>query len=199
MFWYYFSRDYYYIHMRRKWHRSKPKEEEVKFVANEFIRSAEVFLIGDDGQPAGRMSLEQAKRLAQEAEMDLVLVNPKAEPPVAKIADIGQLKYETEKRLHKQKTAQKKIDTKEIRLSVRIGDHDYNVRLEQARRFLGDGDKIKVEVVQKGRERQHPETAIDMIKRFEQDVRSTEGLELEKEQPLTKMNGRFSIVLSNKK
>jgi translation initiation factor IF-3 len=199
MFWYYFSRDYYYIYMRRKWHRSKPKEEEIKFVVNENIKTENVFLIDENGEAKGQFSLAEARKMAQDLELDLVLVNPKAEPPVAKIADLGQLKYETEKRLHKQKVAQKKIDTKEIRLSVRIGEHDYNVRLEQAKRFLGDGDKVKVEVVQRGRERQHPETAIDMVRRFEHDLRSTPELSLEKEQPLTKMNGRFSIVLSNKK
>lgn len=185
--------------MRRKWHRSKPKEEEVKFVINEFIKATEVFLIDENGQAAGRLSIDQARKMAELAELDLVLVNPKAEPPVAKIADVGQLKYETEKRIHKQKAAQKKVDTKEIRLSVRIGEHDYDVRLEQAKRFLADGDKVKVEVVQKGRERQHPEIAVDMVKRFEQDLRATEGLILGIEQPLTRMNGRFSIILTNKK
>ncbi len=185
--------------MRRKWHKSKPKEEEIKFVVNEFIRADKVFLIGDDGESLGQMPLAQAIKLAKDAELDLVLVNPKAEPPVTKIADVGQLKYETEKRLHKQKAAQKKVDTKEVRLSVRIGDHDYNVRLEQARRFLKDGDKAKIEVVQKGRERQHPETAIDMLKRFEGDLRKDVELSMIIEQPLTRMNGRFSIVLANKK
>jgi translation initiation factor IF-3 len=199
MFWYYFSRDYYYILMRRKWHRSKPKVEEVKFIVNEWIKADKVFLIGDNGEAHGEVSLEKARSLAKESELDLVLVNPKADPPVAKIADLGQLKYETEKRLHKQKIAQKKIDTKEIRLSVRIGDHDYNVRLEKAKEFLTDGDKIKVEVVQKGRERQHPETAIEMIKRFEADLRAAGTFSLGLEQPLTRMNGRFSIVLTNKK
>jgi translation initiation factor IF-3 len=145
------------------------------------------------------MSIEHARKLAEESGLDLVLVNPKANPPVAKIADLGQLKYETEKRIHKQKAAQKKIDTKEVRLSVRIGEHDYMVRLEQAKRFLADGDKVKVEVVQKGRERQHPEIAVDMVKRFENDLRAVEGLIIGIEQALTKMNGRFSIVLTNKK
>jgi translation initiation factor IF-3 len=185
--------------MRRKWHKSKPKEEEIKFIANEWIRADRVFLIGEDGESLGQMSLDQAKKIAQDAELDLVLVNPKAEPPVAKIANIGQLKYETEKRIHKQRAAQKKVDTKEIRLSVRIGEHDYNVRLEQAKRFLNDGDKAKIEVVQKGRERQHPETAIDMLKRFESDLRKDTNLSMVLEQPLTRMNGRFSIVLANKK
>ncbi len=185
--------------MRRRWHKTKPKVEEVKFIVNEFIRADKVFLIDDNGEAHNEIDLEKAIKMAKDAELDLVLVNPKADPPVAKIADLGQLKYETEKRLHKQKLAQKKIDTKEIRLSVRIGDHDYNVRLEKAKEFLNDGDKIKVEVVQKGRERQHPEIAIDMIKRFEADLRATGEFNLGMEQPLTRMNGRFSIVLTNKK
>lgn len=185
--------------MRRKWHRSKPKEEEIKFVVNEEIKVPEVFLIDEINDIHEKMTIEQARKLAEESGLDLVLVNPKANPPVAKIADLGQLKYETEKRIHKQKAAQKKIDTKEVRLSVRIGEHDYMVRLEQAKRFLADGDKVKVEVVQKGRERQHPEIAVDMVRRFENDLRAVEGLIIGIEQALTKMNGRFSIVLTNKK
>jgi translation initiation factor IF-3 len=185
--------------MRRKWQRSKPKVEVVRFVANDWIKAPELFLIDENNQPVGRISLAEAKEKAARVEMDLVLVNPKAVPPVAKIADLGQLKYETEKKLHKQKVAQKKVDTKEIRLSVRIGDHDYGFRLEQAKRFLLDGDKIKVEVVQKGRERQHPETAIEMIKRFQNDLSAGEGLNIALEQPLTRANGRFSMVLMNKR
>jgi len=131
--------------------------------------------------------------------MDLILVNPKAVPPVARIADLGQLKYETEKKMHKQKVAQKKIDTKEIRLSVRIGDHDFNVRMEKAKEFLADGDKIKVGVIQKGREKQHPEKAIEMIRRFESEIKAAPGLDIAEEQGLTKEQGRFSIILINKK
>jgi translation initiation factor IF-3 len=185
--------------MRRRWQRSKPKIEVVQFVANDWIRAAEVFLIDEEGKQAGKMPTSQALARAREFDMDLILVNPKSVPPVAKIADLGQLKYETEKRLHKQKVAQKKVDTKEIRLSVRIGDHDFNFRLEKTKEFLADGDKVKVEVVQKGREKQHPEKAIEMIRRFENEVKAATGINVVEEQGLTKEQGRFSIILINKK
>ncbi len=185
--------------MRRRFQRSKPQKEVVKFVSNEWIKSIEIFLIDEDGRQVGKMLTSEAISRAKDLDMDLVLVNPKANPPVAKIADLGQLKYETEKKLHKQKIAQKKIDTKEIRLSVRIGDHDFNVRLEKAKEFLSDGDKIRVEVVQKGREKQHPEKAVEMIRRFEDEIKAVDGLNIVEEQGLTKEQGRFSIILINKK
>jgi translation initiation factor IF-3 len=185
--------------MRRRFQRSKPKIEPIRFIANDWIRAYEVFLIDEEGRPAGNMPTSQALARARGLEMDLVLVNPKALPPVAKIADLGQLKYETEKKMHKQKVAQKKVDTKEIRLSVRIGDHDFNFRLEKAKEFLGDGDKVRVEVVQKGREKQHPDKAIEMIRRFENELKKSESMNVAEEQGLTKEQGRFSIVLINKK
>jgi translation initiation factor IF-3 len=185
--------------MRHHWQRYKPKEEVKEFTANEKIRVPEVFLINDEGVGVGRISTVEALRMAREADLDLALVNPKADPPVAKFVNLGQLKYEHEKKVHRQKVAQKKVDIKEIRLSVRIGEHDFNFRLAQAEKFLRDGDKIKLEVVIKGRERQHPEIAEEVIFRFVNKLKAIEGINAVVEQSLTKMGGRFNIVLTNKK
>ena len=136
---------------------------------------------------------------AEEYGLDLVLVNPKADPPVAKIVDLGQLKYEADKKAHKQKVLQKKIDTKEIRLSVRISEHDFNFRLEQARKFLAKDSKIKIDLRLKGRERQHLDKALETVNRFVNAVKNTENMEIVEDQPLTKQGGRFIIVLMNKK
>lgn len=173
--------------MRRKWRKAKPKEETKKFFANKDIKVPEVFLIGDDGEQIGATPIQKALMMAEEIGLDLVLVNPKAEPPVAKISDLGQLKYEADKKAHKQKMLQKKAETKEIRLSVRISSHDLEFRLDQARKFLEKDNKLKIYLILKGREKQHPEKAFETINKFVSDIRSTENLNILEEQPLTKM------------
>jgi translation initiation factor IF-3 len=136
--------------------------------------------------------------MAREAEMDLVEVNPKEDMPVVKIMDFGQFKYEREKKAHKQKVQQKKIDTKGIRLSVRISPHDFTLRTEQALKFLEKGHKLKVELVLKGRERQHPEKARELIGNFLTDLEKSLGQTLVREQDLTNLGGRFIMILANK-
>jgi translation initiation factor IF-3 len=185
--------------MRHHWQRFKPKEEVKEYIANDKIRVPEVFLINDEGVIIGATPTAVALKMAQDADLDLAIMNPKAVPPIAKMVNLGQLKYESEKKAHRQKVAQKKIDTKEIRLSVRIGEHDFNFRLNQAEKFLRDGDKIKLEVVIKGRERQHPEKAEEMIYKFIDKLKAIADMNVVPEQVLTKMGGRFNIVLTNKK
>ncbi|MDD5032056.1 MAG: translation initiation factor IF-3 [Patescibacteria group bacterium] len=184
--------------MRRKWQKAKPKEDKKRFFSNQQIRVPEVFLIDENGQTLGNVPTEKALAMAEEAGLDLVEVNPKVSPPVAKIVNLGQLKYEAEKKEHKQKVMQKKIDIKGIRLSTRISEHDFSFRLEQAKKFLSGGDKLKIELGLKGREKQHPEKAREVIMDFIQKLEKTEGLNVFAEQGLTKQGGRFNIVLANK-
>jgi translation initiation factor IF-3 len=184
--------------MRRKWQRAKPKEDKKKFWSNRQIRVPEVFLIDENGETIGNISTAKALAMAEEAGLDLVEVNPKLSPPVAKIVDLGQLKYEVDKKEHKQKIMQKKIDTKGIRLSIRISQHDFDFRLAQAKKFLSKGDKLKIDLVLKGREKQHPEKAREVITDFVKKLEETEGLNILAEQPLTKQGGRFNIILANK-
>jgi translation initiation factor IF-3 len=184
--------------MKRTWRRPQKKEEIKAFRVNNAIRVAEVFLINEDNESIGRIALEEALRMAKEADLDLVEVNPKGEPPVCKILDFGQFKYEKEKEAHKKKVQQKKVDTKGIRLTVRISQNDFNFKLEQAKGFLARGDKLKLELVLRGRERQHPEVAVDTIKKFVTDLEQTEGLNVAKEQDLTRKGSGFIIILFNK-
>lgn len=184
--------------MRRSYHRQKPKEEKL-FRANNNIRSPQIFLIDASGVNVGVVPLAKALTLAQEAELDLVEVNPKAEPPIAKIMDYGQFKYEQDKKVQKQKAKNKKTDTKCIRLSVRIGTHDFNVRLEQAKKFLKKGHKLMLDLRLKGREKQHPETAREVLGKFQQQLAADPELSLELEQGLTKQGGQFTIIIVNKK
>lgn len=184
--------------MRKIWKRAQPKIEK-KFKYNQQIKTLAVFLIDENGVQIGSTPTEKALAQAQAAELDLVEVNPTADPPVVKIMDYGQFKYEQEKKSHKQKVQHKKVDTKGIRLSVRISAHDFDFRLEQAKKFLEKGNKLKVELNLKGRERQHLDKAAEVINDFVKKLESTEGLNLLKEQPLTRQGGRFNIVLVNKK
>jgi translation initiation factor IF-3 len=144
------------------------------------------------------MPTSKALSMAMDAELDLVEVNPLGNPPVVKIMDYGQFKYEKEKKAHKQKVQQKKVETKVIRLSIRIGKHDLKVREEQAASFLQKGHKLKIELILKGRERQHPEIAHERIGDFVRELEKIEGLKIAKEQDLTRMGGTYTIILFNK-
>jgi len=183
--------------MRRTWKKAKPTEEK-KFRVNEQIRVPEVFLIDENGDNKGRISIQDALAMAREIESDLVEVNPKGECPVVKIMDYGQFKYEQEKKAHKQKVQQKKVELKCVRLSVRISEHDLEMRAEQAEKFLKRGDKLRVELMLKGREKQYPEKGAETIKDFVEFLKTKAGLNLGVEQDLTKQGGRYNMVLFNR-
>lgn len=91
------------------------------------------------------------------------------------------------------------METKNIRLSVRISEHDFNFRLNQAEKFLAKDNKLKIEIMMRGRERQYPQKAMESINRFVDALKAREGLTIEVEQPLTRQEGRFNIILFNKK
>ena len=186
--------------MRIKFHRiEQVKKDDKRFLSNYQIKSPQVFLIDENGESIGVIDTEEAIARAKEVDMDLVEVNPKAEPPIAKILDLGQFKYEQQKKAHKQKMMQKKVEIKNIRLTFRISDHDFNFRLEQAEKFLSKDNKVKVDMLLRGRERQHFQKAEEIMKDFVEKLRNKASISLEIEQPLTNQGGRFSIVLINKK
>ena len=186
--------------MRKKFKKAKPqKEQGKKFPANKEIRSERVFLIDENEEKVGDIPTQEALDRAGEAGLDLVEANPKGDPPVAKIMDWGQWKYEQEKKAHRQKQQQKKIETKGVRLSVRISKHDFDVRVNQAIKFLKKGHKLKIELILKGREKQHPEKAREVINEFMNNVEQNEEVELREEQPLTKQGGKYIIILLNKR
>lgn len=184
--------------MRIKFHRLEAKEKKF-FTSNRDIKAPRLFLIDENGDNFGEIDTAEALLRAQELDLDLVEVNPKANPPVAKIMDLGQFRYEMDKKAHKQKVQQKKVEVKNIRLSVRISDHDLELRLNQAEKFLSKDHKIKVELTLKGREKQFPEKAAETVNEFVTKLKSREGIKPEAEQPLTKQGGRFTILLINKK
>ena len=122
---------------------------------NEQIRDREIRLIGEDGQQLGIMSSRDAMKLAKDAGLDLVKIAPTAKPPVCKIVDYGKFRYEQARREKEAKKKQKVIEVKELRLSPNIDTNDLNTKVNNARKFLEKGDKVKVTLRFRGREMAH--------------------------------------------
>ena len=133
---------------------------------NEQIRDREVRLIGEDGQLVGIMSSRDAYKMAQDAGLDLVKIAPKAQPPVCKIVDYGKYRYEQARKEKEAKKKQKTIDVKEVRLSPNIDKNDLNTKINQARKFLEHGDKVKVTLRFRGRELAHVEQSKVILDNF---------------------------------
>ena len=122
---------------------------------NEQIRDREIRLIGEDGQQLGIMSSREAMKIAREAELDLVKIAPQAKPPVCKIIDYGKYRYELARKEKEAKKKQKTIEVKEVRLSPNIDENDLNTKMNNARKFLEKGNKVKVTLRFRGREMAH--------------------------------------------
>ncbi len=161
---------------------------------NEHIRVPEVRVIGDAGEQIGVLPTTRALELARERELDLVLVAPNAQPPVARILDYGKYAYQKEKELKKQRAQNKGGDVKTVKLSVRIGKNDFDIRVQQAKKFLDNGDKVKVELQLRGREKQHPDVAHKIVSDFLATVGTLRPFKTE--QPVKKMGGTFSALIT---
>lgn len=133
---------------------------------NDRIRVREVRLVGEDGEPLGVVPTEAARARAREKNLDLVEVSPDARPPVCKIMDFGKHKYETKLKKRQNAKKQHKVVTKEVRLRPKTGEHDYMVKVNQAKGFLEKGFKVQVNVLFRGRERQHSDIAQNHLDRF---------------------------------
>ena len=183
------------IHHRRRGGYQK-KEELVTFKANEAIRSPEVMIIDEAGVSIGVMRTPEAMATARERGYDLVEVSPKAMPPVCRFIDFGQFKYQKEKEIRQQKAHAKKVDVKGIRLSVRMGEHDLDIRRKQAESFLEEGHKLKVEINLRGREREHGDLARDRIQNFLNSIQ--QRFSLNSEQPINRSGGNVSTIVGRK-
>ena len=113
----------------------------------------------------GIMSATEALKISKEKNLDLVKIAPMANPPVCKIMDYGKFRFEKAKREKEQRKNQKTIETKEIRLSLNIDTHDFNTKINQAKRFIADGNKLKVSIRFRGREMAHPELGLTIMQR----------------------------------
>ncbi|TSC55556.1 MAG: translation initiation factor IF-3 [Parcubacteria group bacterium Gr01-1014_18] len=182
--------------MRKSYkHRRRP-EATIQFKKNQEIRALELRVIDETGKIVGVIPTAEALKMAQERETDLVEVSPKANPPVAKLLDYGKFIYQHEKLMQKQKAKARKVDIKGVRLSMRISDHDLEMKINQAKGFLEKGDKIKIEMNIKGREHQHTGMAMEVINKFIKDLSSAYTLEIESN-PM-KMAGKITSIISRK-
>ncbi len=137
---------------------------------NERIRFPKVRVIDADGGQLGIMTPREASKLAEEKELDLVLVSDKADPPVCRIMDYGKFKFEQEKKAREARKKQHTVDVKEVKMRYKIEEHDYQVRINHAERFLKEGDKVKATVMFKGREIQHADLAEVLLNRMAVDL-----------------------------
>ena len=159
---------------------------------NEEIKTREVRLVGEKGEQLGIMPLFQARETAKKYGFDLVEVAPTAEPPVCRLLDYGKYKYEQAKKERAARKSQKVSVLREVRLRPKIGIHDFEAKVRSARKLLGDGDKLKVTVMFRGREITHPENGLRLLQRM---VESLEGLALIDKQPSTE-GRRMNMILS---
>jgi translation initiation factor IF-3 len=141
------------------------------------------------------MTPQDALTRADEKELDLVLVSDKADPPVCRIMDYGKFKFEQEKKAREARKKQHTADVKEVKMRYKIEEHDYNVRVNQAKRFLKDGDKVKATVMFRGREIQHTDLAEILLKRMATDLEA----EAEVQQYPKKEGRNMMMLLSPKK
>ena len=160
----------------RSTNRSASKD---KPLINEKIRAKEVRLIDENGENHGIVSTAQALRMAEEADLDLVVISPNQAPPVAKILNYGKYKYELEKKAKEAKKKQHVVDVKEVKVRYKIDTHDYEVRLKNIRKFISQGNKVKIVVMLRGREMQHSHLAVELAERFIADL-SNDPVNVEK-------------------
>ena len=137
------------------------KEQQI----NEEIRDKEIRVISDDGEQLGIMSASQALKIAESKNLDLVKIAPTAKPPVCKIMDYGKYRFEKAKKEKEARKNQKIVEIKEIRLSLNIDTHDFETKINHARKFIAAGNKVKVSIRFRGREMAHPELGLTTMKR----------------------------------
>lgn len=159
-------------------------------MVNDGIRARELRVIGSDGEQIGVKSKSEALKIAEDANLDLVLVSPNAKPPVARIMDHGKFQYEQQKKEREARKNQKTINVKEVRLSPTIDIGDFNTKVRNGRKFLEKGDKVKASIRFKGRAITHKEIGKEVLDRFYKEVADIAVLET-----AAKMDGRSMFMM----
>ncbi len=147
-------------------------------------------MVGDEGEQFGVMSLRDALQLAQDRHVDLVEVSPTARPPVCRLMDYGKFKYEQAKRDRESRKKQKIVNVKELKMRPNIEDHDFDVKVKNARRFLAEGDKVKCTMVFRGREIVHARLAQDTLAKLAELVADVGAIER-----VPRVEGRAMIMI----
>tara|TARA_B100000686_G_C16801376_1_gene986277 strand:- start:18 stop:497 length:480 start_codon:yes stop_codon:yes gene_type:complete len=154
------------------------------------IQALEVRLIGADGEQIGVVEKKDALDRATNLGLDLVIVADNADPPVCKIMDYGKFKYEEQKKKNEARKKQKTIDVKEIKLRPNIDTHDYDVKMRSMRKFLNEGDKVKVTMRFRGREMAHQDLGLNVLHRVRDDLEEQSKIE-----QFPKMEGRQMVMV----
>lgn len=157
---------------------------------NREIKVPQVRLIDHDGEQVGIVSVDEAMQRANDVSLDLVEIAPTASPPVCKILDVGKLKYQEQKKRSEARKKQKTIEIKEIKIRPNIDDHDYDVKMRSAKRFIGDGDKVKVTLRFRGRELAHQELGARVLERIKEELDL-----IAKVEQMPKMEGRQMVMV----
>jgi len=161
---------------------------------NEFIQSPTVRVIDETGENIGVLPTRTAIERAAEVGLDLVEVSPNADPPVAKFLDVGKFKYEAQKKANLARKTQKTQEIKEIKMRPNIDDHDYDVKMRNIHKFIGEGDKVKVTLRFRGRELAHGQLGMRLLQRVQEDVAETAKVE---QHP--RMEGRQMLMVISPK
>lgn len=159
---------------------------------NEYIRASEVRVVSDSGELLGIMPPYKALEIARERELDLVEIAPKAVPPVVKIMDFGKYQYQKSREERQNKLKQKKFEIKGIRIGVRTDDHDLDFKKEQADKFLKKGNKVKIEISLRGREKAHQ----DLARRNLLDFIHSISVPYKLEQEVKRFPGGFNVIIT---
>lgn len=157
---------------------------------NDEIRVSSVRVVDQNGEQLGILSIDDAIAVAADAGLDLVEVAPGASPPVCKILDFGKFKYVEQKKKNEARKKQKTIEVKEIKMRPNIDDHDYDVKVRNMRRFLDEGDKVKVTVRFRGREMAHQDLGMKVLDRVRGELD-----ELVKVEQVPKLEGRQMVMV----
>ncbi|PAT37472.1 translation initiation factor IF-3 [Vandammella animalimorsus] len=171
-------------------YRDRRHREERKHRLNREINAPELRVTGPDNEPIGVISLQEALRMAGELDVDLVEIAPTANPPVARLIDYGKFKYQEQKRAAEAKAKQTVIDIKEVKFRPGTDDGDYNIKLRNIRRFLEDGDKVKVTLRFRGREITHQNLGLNLLNRLREEL--GEAIVVEQ---FPKLEGRQMIMM----
>ncbi len=150
--------------------RDRRHREERKHRLNREIMAPEVRLSGPENEPIGIVSLQEALRMAGDLDVDLVEIAATANPPVCRLMDYGKFKYQEQKKAAEAKAKQTVIDIKEVKFRPGTDDGDYNIKLRNIRRFLAEGDKVKVTLRFRGREITHQQLGIDLLNRLRDEL-----------------------------
>ena len=161
---------------------------------NDAITARRVRVIGADGESVGIVSIDEAKQLAYNSDLDLVEISPNADPPVCKVMDYGKFQFEQNKKQQAAKKKQKQIQVKEIKFRPGTEEGDYQVKLKSLTKFLEEGNKTKITLRFRGREMAHKELGMDLLKRIEKDLEEIAAVE-----QFPKLEGRQMVMVMGPK